>query len=246
MDWRSEGVLLAVRPHGETAAIIEVFTAGHGRCAGVVRGGASRKMAPILQPGAQLDVRWRARLSEHIGSFTVEPIRCRAAGAMANPVTLAGLAAVCALLSFTLPEHVPHPVLYARSVALLDGLGATHWARAYLEWELSLLDEMGFALDLTACAVTGARHGLTHVSPKTGRAVSAEGAGTWASRLLPLPQCLVTGGPASAENLAEGFRLTGYFLAHHMARALGNRPIPPARQHLVNRINRRPPDTTQR
>lgn len=238
MEWRDEGVLLAVRPHGENAAIIEMFTPEHGRYAGVVRGGASRRMTPILQPGAQLDVTWRARLEAHLGAFTVEPLKTRAAEALADRVALAGLASVCALLSFTLPEREPHSALYARSVALLDGLGAENWAQAYLGWEMALLEEMGFALDLSSCAVTGARDGLAYVSPRTGRAVSAAGAGDWVDRLLPLPACLLNSGPATPEEIDQGLRLTGHFLEHHLTPALGDKPMPAARQRLVDLIAR--------
>ncbi len=238
MEWRSEGVLLAARPHGENAAIIEVFTPDHGRYTGVVRGGASRKMKPVLQAGTQLDATWRARLSEHIGAFTVEPIRARAADVLGDPLALAGLTSICALLSFTLPEREAHPALYARSIALLDGLGAEAWPRAYLDWELALLEEMGFGLDLSACAATGRTDGLAYVSPRTGRAVSAAGAGDWADRLLPLPPCLVTGGACDAAELSAGFHLTGHFLTHHLAASLGDKPLPAPRQRLVDLIAR--------
>ncbi|QBY02841.1 DNA repair protein RecO [Rhodophyticola sp. CCM32] len=238
MEWRDEGVLLAVRPHGETAAIIEMFTPKQGRHVGVVRGGTSRRMTPVLQPGAQLDVTWRARLQDHLGAFTVEPVKTRAAEALSDRLALAGLASVCALLSFTLPEREPHPALYARSVALLDGLGAENWARAYLGWEMGLLEEAGFALDLTSCAVTGSYDDLVYVSPRTGRAVSRAAAGAWADRLLPLPECLLGQGPADARQIDDGLRLTGHFLAHHLAPSLGEKPLPAARQRLIDLIVR--------
>ena len=212
MDWRDEGLLLSVRRHGESAAIIEAFTPAHGRHAGVVRGGAGRRMAPVLQPGAQLDLSWRARLEDHIGTYTVEPLRGRAAEALGDAVALAGLSAVCSLLAFCLPEREPHPRLYARSVALLDALGAEGWAYGYLRWELALLDEMGFGLDLSRCAVTGATEGLAHVSPRTGRAVTRAGAGAWADRLLPLPASLRGDPGAGPRDVAEGLAVTGHFL----------------------------------
>lgn len=191
MEWRDEGALLAVRPHGETSAIIEVFTAQHGRHAGVVRGGVSRRIAPVLQPGAQLDLTWRARLDEHIGAFAVEPLRARS-GVLSDRLALAGLNSVCALLHFVLPEREPHPQLYRSSVALLDDLGVTaDWVTAYLRWEAFLLEEMGYGLDLSACAVTGSREDLAYVSPRSGRAVARGAAGEWADRLLPLPPCLL-------------------------------------------------------
>lgn len=241
MDWRDQGILLSSRRHGESAAIIEVFTREHGRHAGVVRGGASRKIAPILQPGAQLDVTWRARLEDHIGSYTVEPMRSRAAAALSDRQALAGLNAVTALLLFALPEREGHPVLYARSEALLDLLGDQDlWPLAYLQWELALLEEAGFGLDLSTCAVLG--HGandLSYVSPRSGRAVSRAGAGDWADRLLPLPPCLMGHGPAPDHEIAEGLRTTGHFLREHLAPAMGNKPLPEARQRFVDAFARR-------
>ena len=143
MEWRGQGILLGVRRHGETSAIIEVFTLAQGRHLGVVRGGTSRKIAPHLQPGAQLDVAWRARLEDHIGAFTVEPLRSRAALVMSDRLALAGLNAVTSILSFCLPEREAHPALYDRTEKLLDLLGQNEvWPLAYLQWELALLEEM--------------------------------------------------------------------------------------------------------
>ena len=239
MEWRDQGILLASRRHGETSAIIDVFTPAQGRHAGVVRGGTSRKIAPILQPGAQLDVTWRARLEDHIGAFTVEPVRSRAAVVMGDRLALAGLNAVTALLSFCLPEREAHPALYARTEALLDLLGQGEvWPLAYLQWEMALLEEMGYGLDLSCCAVTGAREGLLYVSPKSGRAVSAKGAGEWADRLLPLPDVLRGEGEATDVEIAEAFRTTGYFLDAHLARNLGDKPLPEARARYVATFSR--------
>lgn len=240
MEWRDHGILLTMRRHGESAAIIEVFTEDHGRHAGVVRGGASRKLAPFLQPGAQLDVQWQARLEEHIGSYRVEPLRSRAAAAMSGRLSLAGLNAVTALLSFCLPERAPHPGLYRRSEQLMDLLGQEDiWPLAYLNWELALLEDLGFGLDLSSCAVTGANTGLIYVSPKSGRAVSRSGAGAWADRLLPLPPCLRGEGPAPDAEIAEALRTTGYFLEHRLAPALGHRPVPEARGRFIDLFARR-------
>ena len=239
MEWRDQGILLSARRHGETSVIIEVFTPEQGRHAGIVRGGTSRKIAPILQPGAQLDLAWRARLEDHIGSFTVEPVRSRAAIAMSDRLTLAGLNTVTALLGFCLPEREPHGALYARSEALLDLLGQSDvWPLAYLQWELALLEEMGYGLDLTACAVTGATEGLAYVSPKSGRAVSTKGAGEWAERLLPLPDVLRGVGDAQDAEIAQGFKTTGYFLETHLARNLGDKPLPEARARYVEAFTR--------
>ncbi|HBB85829.1 MAG TPA: DNA repair protein RecO [Sulfitobacter sp.] len=239
MEWRDQGILLSARRHGETSAIIEVFTPEQGRHAGIVRGGTSRKIAPSLQPGAQLDVAWRARLEDHIGAFTVEPLRSRAAVAMQNRLALAGLNAVTALLSFCLPEREPHPALYRRTEALLDMLGQGEvWPLAYLKWELRLLEEMGYALDLESCAVTGVSEDLIYVSPKSGRAVSAKGAGEWADRLLPLPTVL-RGGTGSDAEIAQGLVTTGHFLTAHLARDLGGKPLPEARARFIDAFSRR-------
>lgn len=239
LDWRDHGILLATRRHGETAAIVEVFTEAHGRHAGVVRGGTSRKIAPVLQPGAQLDVLWRARLEEHIGTFQVEPIRSRAASAFSGRLALKGLNAVVALLSFCLPEREPHPAIYTQTEQLMDLLGQDEiWPLAYMRWELALLEELGFGLDLSTCAVTGARDGLMYVSPKSGRAVSAAGAGEWADRLLPLPPCLRGEGSAPDAEIAQGLETTGYFLEHHLAVSLGHKPLPDARARFVEQFTR--------
>ena len=239
IEWRDEGPLIAVRKHGESAAIIEVFTRSKGRHVGVVRGGQSRRIAPTLQPGAQLDVTWKARLEDHIGAFTVEPLRSRAALVMGDRLALAGLNSICALLSFSMGEREAHPALYDRSVALMDLLGRTDaWTLAYLQWEVALLEEVGFALDLSACAVTGATEGLVYVSPRTGRAVSAAGAGEWADRLLPLPPVLLGEGDDSDAEIACALKVTGHFLEHHLAPSLGDRPVPAARDRLLDLLRR--------
>lgn len=240
MDWRDEGVLLSVRRHGESAAIIEVFTLAHGRHAGIVHGGASRKLAPILQPGAQLDVSWHARLDEHLGTYTAEPLKSRA-GLMADRLALAGLNSVCALLAFLLPEREAHGALYAGTQGLLDRIGSGDgWPIDYLRWELGLLEEMGYGLDLTRCALTGSREDLAYVSPKSGRAVARGAAGEWADRLLPLPACLLGQGPATEAEIAAGLHLTGYFLEHRLAPDLGHKPLPEARRRLVALLSRLP------
>lgn len=239
MEWREDGVLLAVRRHGENAAIIEIFTETHGRHAGVVRGGAGRRLGPVLQPGAQLDVAWRARLDDQLGTFAVEPLRGRAGALMADPLGLAGLASVCSVLAFALPERAAFPAFYRDSVTLLDLIPATHaWPLAYLRWEVALLATMGFALDLTRCAVTGARDGLTHVSPRTGRAVSAGGARGYEDRLLPLPPCLLGAGAAANTEIATALRVTGHFLLREIGPQRPGQPFPPARQRLLDRLAR--------
>ncbi len=239
IEWRSEAALLSTRPFGENSVIIEVFSASHGRHAGVVRGGTSRKVAPILQPGAQLSVAWKARLDSHLGSFTVEPIRSRAAVAMRDRLALAGLNAVCSLLAMVLPEREAHAPLYDRTIALLDLLGQSDvWPLAYLRWEQALLEEMGFGLDLSACAVRGVNKELIYVSPKSGRAVSREAAGEWADRMLALPEVLAGKGDASNDEILRALGTTGYFIEHRLIKGLGDRPMPGARARLLDAIAR--------
>ena len=239
IEWRDEGAVLSVRHHGETSAIVEVFTQSHGRHAGVVRGGVSRKMTPILQPGAQVEVVWKARLDEHLGTFTVEPLRSRAAAVMGDRLALAGLNAVAGLLGVVLPERDSHPDLYRRTMGLLDLLGdGDLWPLAYLSWELALLEDMGFALDLTTCALTGATEGLVYVSPRSGRAVSAAGAGDWADKLLPLPPVMRGEGAADDAAIYAALGTTGYFIEHKLVQGSGGRPMPAARQRLLDQLAR--------
>ena len=239
MEWREEGVLLTRRRHGENAAIIEVFTEGHGRHAGIVRGGAGRKLAPVLEPGTQVDVSWRARLEDHLGAFTVEPVASRAANLMGGRKTLAALNSLTALLSFSLPEREAHAPLYHRTLAVLDMMGdGPFWPLAYIRWELFLLEELGFGLDLGRCAVTDRSDNLVFVSPKSGRAVSRVGAGEWADSMLPLSPALIGESEGSDEDIRDGLAVTGYFLQHWVAASLGNRPLPEARARLVDLLSR--------
>ena len=237
MEWRDDGVILSMRPHGESAAIIEVFTRAHGRHAGVVRGGASRRMAAHVQPGTQVAVAWSARLAEHIGAYTVEPLRSRA-HLLSDRLALSGLISICALCQVSLPERDPNEPLWQATVGLLDQLGLADWPSAYLRWEMRLLQEMGFGLDLSRCAVTGAQRDLAFVSPKTGRAVSLAGAGDWADRLLPLPAGLEGAAPLDRAALLQGLALTTHFLTRALADTDHARQMPEARGRFVDLLAR--------
>jgi DNA repair protein RecO (recombination protein O) len=235
MEWRAEGLILSARPHGENSAILDLFTRDHGRQAGVLRGGAGRRMAAHVQPGNQALVTWRARLDDHLGTLTLDPAQARAAQVLSDRLALAGLAATCALLARALPERQPFAPLYEATQTLLDALGLEGWALLYLHWEVHLLAVLGFGLDLDRCAVTGATGGLCWVSPRTGRAVSAEGARGWEDRLLPLPEPL--GGTASG-GVSAGLRLTGHFLHQSLCADPGARPLPEARARLLALVSR--------
>lgn len=231
--------MLRAQPHGETSVILEVFAPQNGRHSGVVRGGISRKLAPVLQPGAQIAVTWKARLESHLGAFTVEPVRSRAAVAMNDRLALAGLSAVCGLLAVVLPEREAHLPLYQRTVALLDLLGQGDiWPLAYMQWEMALLEDLGFGMDLSACAVRGVNEDLAYVSPRTGRAVSRDAAGEWADRLLPLPPVLAGKGDADGTEIVTALGTTGHFIGKRLLRSLGDRAMPPARQRLIDAIAR--------
>lgn len=237
MEWRGAGTVISRRAHGEHAAVVEVLSPDLGRVAGLVPGGAGRSRAAMLQPGNRLTVQWRARLEDQLGTFTVEPERARP-GLLTSAAALDGMNATAALLRFALPERDPHPRLSAASELLWDAMDAgADWAGDYVRWELLLLDEMGFGLDLSVCAVTGQTRGLAYVSPTSGRAVTAEGAGEYAPRLLRLPAML--GGTPSNDDLSNALTLTGHFLTEWLARGHVGRPLPAARDRLVARLIRR-------
>ena len=193
-EWSEEAVILGVRPHGETSAVITVFAPGQGRHAGLVRGGSQPKMRSALQPGSRVQASWRARLAETLGYMTIEPVRSTAALVLDDGLRLAGLASICALLDGCLAEREAQPALYAATRSLLDLVcieDAQHrWIEGYVRWEVGLLQCIGYSLDLERCAVTGATEGLVHVSPKSGRAVSRGAAGKFADRMLLLPAFL--------------------------------------------------------
>ncbi|MCS7266887.1 MAG: DNA repair protein RecO [Geminicoccaceae bacterium] len=234
MEWTDEAVLLAVRPHGEHDAIASALTFEHGRHLGLVIAGRSRKRAPLLQPGNRFTLTWRARLESHLGHFTVEPQRLYAAVVVHDPLRLAALAAVTSLLDVALAEREPHPRLYAGLVAFLGRLAenAADWPETLVRFELLLLAELGFALELDRCALTGARDELVWVSPRTGRAVSRAAGAPWADRLLPLPPFLLDRAPADRKQIAQGLRLAGHFILRHLL-APADRPMPVARERLV-------------
>ena len=238
MDWSDEGILLAVRGHGESSAIVEILTREHGRHAGLVQGGMGAKMSPVLQPGSQLALEWRARLAEHLGWFRIEPVRSRTAAIMSDRTALAGLNAIGALLVTLLPEREPNPDVYDRTVALADALAAGEWdwPARYAHWEVALLAALGFGLDLTRCGATGVTEDLVFVSPRTGRAVSHEAGGAWADKLLPLPGFLIGQGRPTIGAVREALRMTGYFLEHWACPALERKALPEARNRLARRF----------
>lgn len=239
MNWSDEGVILSVRPHGETAAIAEVFTRSHGRHLGLVHGGRSRRLRPVLQIGNHVDVAWQGRVAEQLGTMRVETERAFAAEMMSDPAALAGLTSLTALARL-LPERDPHPNLYEITLFVLGFFDdASVWPALMVRWELAFLDEMGFGLDLTQCAATGTNDELIYVSPRTGRAVSASAGEPYRDRLLTLPPFLrgKSGGGVGPDDVAAGFRLTGHFLETRVASSVGAQ-IPEGRARMIELIAR--------
>lgn len=243
MEWTDEGIVLGVRSHGETAVVADILTRDHGRHNGLVHGGRSRKLRPVLQTGNQVDVVWKARLSEQLGHFTVEPRRAFAAAVLDDPPALLALSAMASLARL-LPERDPHPNLYEITLFVLGFLDdVTTWPTLLVRWELALLDELGFGLDLASCAVTGDNDALIYVSPRTGRAVSASAGEPYRDKLLALPPFLRPRLPGTAvasaggDGVADGFRLTGHFLLHRVLEGRGL-ALPEARVRLVELLAR--------
>jgi DNA repair protein RecO (recombination protein O) len=224
MEWTDEGIVLGTRRHGETSAIVEVMTRDHGRHLGLVRGGGGTRLRPLLQPGNTVRVVWRARLDEHLGHYAVEPLHLHGASQLAAAHVVYGvthLGALCRLL----PERDPHPGVHDALAAILEQMDASA-AMRIVQFELMLLAELGFGLELDACAATGARADLVYVSPKSGRAVSAQAGEPWRDKLLPLPGFLngEGDGAPTPQELADGFALTGFFLASRVFEPRGLAP----------------------
>lgn len=218
MKWRDEGIVLGTRRHGETSAILEVMTRGHGRHLGLVRGGRSRKQQPTLQAGNLVDVIWRARLDEHLGIFQAEPVELNAARLFDSAAGIYAVQTIAAHLRL-LPERDPHVGLYEALKVMLGHLDEPAAAgELMVRFELLVLEELGFGLDLQSCAATGAREDLAYVSPKSGRAVSRSAGAPWHDRMFALPAFLGAGPRLRADRVAleQAFRLTGFFLARNV------------------------------
>tara|TARA_Y100000385_G_scaffold9238_1_gene9673 strand:+ start:104 stop:835 length:732 start_codon:yes stop_codon:yes gene_type:complete len=237
MEWTSEGVIVSVRKYGENSVIIDTLTPEHGRHLGVVRGGASRKMSATIQPGSQVKLEWRARLEEHLGNFRVEQLESRS-DMFDDRLRLAALSSICSIVTFSFPERMPVTELYNSTLNLMDTLNTGgDWKPLYALWELQVLEEMGFGLDLTSCAVTNVTQDLIYVSPKSGRAVSRKAAGEWKERLLPLPSFLRNKfETANHEDILNSLKTTGHFLSSWLATSLGERKLPEARNRLISRL----------
>src|SRR6266478_530664 len=235
MEWRDTGFVLATRRHGESALIVELLTKGHGRHAGLVRGGQSPRRHAVLQPGNNVAASWRGRLPQHLGTLDCALVAAHAARFLDDPDRLAALGAATALLLASLPEREPHGDLYASLAGLLAALDSGEWAQTYVAWECDLLTGLGFGLDLGSCAATGASDDLAYVSPRTGRAVSRAAGMPHHDKLLCLPDFLWQDAPADEAQLDLGMTLTGHFLVHHVFAPQGRTP-PAARLRLAEHM----------
>ena len=238
MDWSDEGIFLSAKPLGEANAVAELLTRAHGRHLGLVRGGRSRRIRPLLQPGNLLRVTWRARLSEHLGGFNVELIEAHAARALYDAAALAAIGSLAGLARL-LPERDPHPEIYAATLEVLRAFDrADAWPALLVRWELQLLQELGFGLDLSTCAATGTDADLIYVSPRSGQAVSRDAGKPYCSKLLKLPAFVLDETAiADAADIAAGFTLSGHFLERDVLAPHGL-AMPQARERLIGLLAR--------
>jgi DNA repair protein RecO (recombination protein O) len=241
MEWRDEGVILSLRKHGEFDAILEVLTRDHGRHAGIVKGGLGRRQRGNIQPGNEVYVTWRGRLETHLGTYSVELIKARAVAFLYHPSKLAALNSCCSLLCIAVAENESHEILLDGLIALLDTLEVTednilNWGPLMTRWEIGLLSELGFGLNLKECASTGVTENLIYVSPKSGRAVSQEAGLPYHDKMLSLPEFLMENKTdVTIEDVKAGLGLTEFFMERHMLSPFGKK-IPQARRMILDYI----------
>ena len=238
MEFEDDAFVLSARVHGEAGAIVEFLTARHGRHAAHVAGGASRKMKPFLQAGARVALRYRARISEQLGSATLEPVGEGPSALFDDPLALAGIAAAAAIAAGALPEREPHPGTFLAFESLTGAFAHPDiWPAVFVRFEAGLLAELGFGLDLSKCAATGSTDDLIYVSPKTGRAVCRTAGAPYHDRMLALPPFLLSAqGRLGPGDIGAGLNLTAHFLEAFIFGPM-NRPLPPARLWLLDRLS---------
>lgn len=241
MEWIDEGIVLSAQPHGETSVIVTLLTATHGRHAGLVSGGQSGRHQATLMIGNHVSVRWRARLADHLGNFSMEVITPTAAPWLCDPEILALIASAAAVTEASLPERQPMAALYDGLLALFSIQNRSLWGPAYISWEIGVLKALGYGMDLSCCALTGVCDGLAYISPRTGRAVTAEAAAPYKDKLLPLPAFLCGAANWGDEDIVKGLDLTGHFLSQNVFAHPQNRRLVPidgalpyARQRLAD------------
>lgn len=240
MQWVDEGLILSVRKHGETSVILRVLTKSQGRHAGLVRGGAGKRLRGILQPGNSVRVKWSGRLEEQLGNFSVDAGQSLGANLFSHPLSLSAASSALALVDKTLPERESHPSLYDATLLLMKHLDEDflHWGPLFVKWELGLLSELGYGLALDECAATGVTENLAYVSPKSARAVSEEAGQPYHDRLLRLPKFLATEADNSQEikalDILEGLKLSGYFIHKNLLSHYGDEALPARERFLMS------------
>lgn len=237
MEWMDHGIVLSARRYGESSVVLSVLTEAHGQHAGLVRGGQSRRRRGVLEPGNLVAVIWRARLEEHLGSYTVELETSYAARFFDQADRLAALTSLCATLDNCLAEREAHPQLFSDTLHLIHDLEKAEFGLRYVMWELELLGELGFGLDLSSCAATGVVDNLIYVSPRSAQAVSRDAGAPYRDKLLRLPSFLKGEASSSVAEILDGLRLTGYFLDRHVFQPQERR-LPDARDRFVNLMRR--------
>lgn len=240
MEWIDEGIVLSARPHGENASVVTLLTPQQGRHAGLVAGGQGRNARPILQPGNRVKAKWRARLVEQLGHYTLDLLAPHAAGWLDNQEILSIISSACAVTESSLPERQPMPGVYAGLATLFSLQDADLWGPAYVKWEMGLLQALGYGMDLSQCAASGEADNLIYVSPRTGRAVSADAGKPYQEKLLALPGFLIGAAEWTPADIAQGLELTAHFLRTHVFAHPHNRllikldgDLPLARQRLA-------------
>jgi DNA repair protein RecO (recombination protein O) len=226
-EWRDSGIILSVRGHGETGGVVSILTRDHGRAAGYVYGATSARMRGVLEPGNFVSLHWQAKSQDQLGTFTLELEKSTAAEVMDSAIKLTAMQSACVLADKTLPEHEKHTGVYEGTKALMESFSTDIWAPTYIYWEIGLLRELGFGLDLSKCAATGDVDNLIYVSPKSGCAVSAAAGEIYKEKLLHLPPFLRGEGGLKDADILDGLKLTGHFLLHRVfSQSNSNLPEP--------------------
>lgn len=241
MEWTADAFVLSVRAHGETSSILDMFTREHGRYGGLVRGGNSRRLRPVLLAGNMVRANWRARLSEHLGYVTIEPSTAYAARWLSAPLELSAIQTLANLLLIT-PERQAYVRLFDTAQTVLENVDDIEiWPALFVRFEVALLEEMGFGLDLSKCAATGRVDNLNYVSPRSGCAVSDEAAEPYLDQLFKLPSFLKhADAEVTRQDILDGFALTGHFLERRVY-LMNGRTMPHIRErflHLFERLEK--------
>jgi DNA repair protein RecO (recombination protein O) len=237
LEWQDSGIILSVRGHGDTGGIVSILTKDHGRAMGYVYGATSTKMRGVLEPGNLVSIDWKAKSNDQLGTFTLELEKSIAADVMDDAAKLTAMQSACVLADKTMPEREKHTGMYEGTKALMASFATDIWAPTYIYWEMGLLRELGFGLDLSKCAATGSVDNLIYVSPKSGCAVSAAAGEIYKEKLLALPPFLRGEGGFEESDILNGLKLTGHFLLHRVF-SQSNSNLPESRLRLEEKFSR--------